>query len=153
IRTGENNTIIASIGTLSVSGSAVVTIVVQPTSAGSVVNSATVTGDLTGPHGNSASASQTTQVNAPSAMVTSPAASPAPSPTSSPKPSPTTTPTPGVDGPQISSVERFGFHAEPTTLLLRFNEALDPVRAQNVSDYRIIGPGGSTVAIASATYD
>ena len=58
-----------------------------------------------------------------------------------------------LPGPTINSVERFGFHAWPTTLVLHFNEALDPARAQDVANYRIVGPDGRTVAIASAVYD
>ena len=48
-----------------------------------------------------------------------------------------------VDGPHVTNVQRFGFHARPTTLVLRFNEALDPTRAQDVANYRIVGPAAS----------
>ncbi len=60
---------------------------------------------------------------------------------------------PPGDGPHVTNVQRFGFHAQPTTLVLRFNEALDPTRAQNVDNYRIVGPNGVPVAITSAVYD
>ena len=58
-----------------------------------------------------------------------------------------------VDGPHVTNVQRFGFHAQPTTLVLKFNEALDPTRAQNVANYQIVGPNGVPVAITSAVYD
>jgi hypothetical protein len=53
----------------------------------------------------------------------------------------------------VGSVQRFGFHAQPTSLVLTFNGSLDPVRAETASNYQIIGPGGRVVAISSATYD
>jgi uncharacterized repeat protein (TIGR03803 family) len=58
-----------------------------------------------------------------------------------------------VDGPHVTNVQRFGFHAQPTILVLQFNEALDPTRAQNVANYQIVGPNGVPVAITSAVYD
>jgi sugar lactone lactonase YvrE len=58
-----------------------------------------------------------------------------------------------VDGPHVTNVQRFGFHAQPTTLVLQFNEALDPTRAQNRANYQIVGPHGVPVAITSAVYD
>ncbi len=58
-----------------------------------------------------------------------------------------------VDGPHVTNVQRFGFHAQPTTLVLQFNEALDPTRAQNVANYQIVGPNGVPVAITSDVYD
>ena len=58
-----------------------------------------------------------------------------------------------VDGPHVTNVQRFGFHAQPTNLVLQFNEALDPTRAQNVANYQIVGPNGVPVAITSAVYD
>ena len=68
-----------------------------------------------------------------------------------------TTPTPvvvtPVDGPSVTSVARFGFHALPTSLVLTFNEAIDPARAVDVNNYRIVGPRGRKVAIRSALYD
>jgi DNA-binding beta-propeller fold protein YncE len=58
-----------------------------------------------------------------------------------------------ADGPHVKNVERFGFHAQPTTLVIQFNEALDPARAQNVANYRIVGPDGVRIAIIKAMYD
>jgi hypothetical protein len=63
-----------------------------------------------------------------------------------------TTPTPS-DGPRIGVVQRFGFHEMATRLVLRFNEPLDPARAQDVANYAIVADGGSAVAITSAVYD
>ena len=58
-----------------------------------------------------------------------------------------------VDGPHVTNVQRFGFHTQPTTLVLQFNEALDPTRAEDVANYQIVGPNGVPVAITSAVYD
>jgi streptogramin lyase len=57
------------------------------------------------------------------------------------------------DGPQITRVERVGFHFAPTTLVLTFNEPLDPTSAQNVGNYRIVGPRGWTIPVVSAVYN
>jgi streptogramin lyase len=59
----------------------------------------------------------------------------------------------GGDGPRVVSVLRFGFHAMPTTLVLGFSQALDPARAQDARNYRIVGPGGRPIAVDSAVYD
>jgi hypothetical protein len=55
----------------------------------------------------------------------------------------------------VISVHRFGFHALPTTLVLTFDAELDPGRAQNVANYRIVALGGSrrTMRIKAAVYD
>jgi hypothetical protein len=62
------------------------------------------------------------------------------------------TPT-GSDGPTIMSLERFGIHMQPTSLVLTFNDGLDPTFASDLANYKIVGPGGRTVAISSATFD
>jgi len=41
----------------------------------------------------------------------------------------------------------------PTTLVLTFNQALDPDTAQDANDYRIITPGGQTIRVKSAVHD
>jgi streptogramin lyase len=61
-------------------------------------------------------------------------------------------PAPG-DGPVVVSLVRLGFHAEPTTLVLTFDKALDPVRAQEVSNYRIVKLPGPSIRVASVRYD
>src|SRR5262249_22253578 len=61
-------------------------------------------------------------------------------------------PAPG-DGPTVLGLKRFGFHSQPTTLQLTFDKPLDPTTAQDVGNYRITGPSGSRVRIASVSYD
>jgi uncharacterized repeat protein (TIGR01451 family) len=67
----------------------------------------------------------------------------------------TTVASAGVEGPTVTGVERFGFHERPTTLVLTFDEPLDPGRAQNLANYRIVALGGSrrTIRIKKAVYD
>ncbi len=60
---------------------------------------------------------------------------------------------PAVDGPQVESVKRYGIHMQPTVLVVSFNEALDPVAAVNLGNYRITGPAGHSVRIRSAVFD
>jgi uncharacterized repeat protein (TIGR01451 family) len=52
-----------------------------------------------------------------------------------------------VEGPTVTSLKRFGFHARPTILVLVFDEPLDPASAQNHHDYRIVTVRGSHRAI------
>ncbi len=59
----------------------------------------------------------------------------------------------GSDGPQITSVQRFGYHHRRTTLVLTFDEPLDPTTATSLGNYRILGPSYRTIRIASAAYD
>src|SRR5208337_3189598 len=58
-----------------------------------------------------------------------------------------------TDGPQVTSVLRYGFHWQPTYLLLYFNVPLDPTSAQNPLNYRILGPGGHRITVVLAIYD
>jgi parallel beta-helix repeat protein len=60
---------------------------------------------------------------------------------------------PGVDGPTVESVKRFGIHMQPTVLVVSFSEALDPASAVNLRNYRITDPCGQPVRIRSAVYD
>jgi hypothetical protein len=46
-----------------------------------------------------------------------------------------------------------GFHYAPTTLIIGFNQPLDPSRADNPAAYTIVGPGGQRIAVGSAVYD
>ena len=55
--------------------------------------------------------------------------------------------------PTVTSVRRFGFHADPTRIVLGFSSPLDPARAQDLRNYRIVDPGNKAVSIDSATYD
>ena len=54
--------------------------------------------------------------------------------------------------PTVISVQRFGFHADPTRIVLGFSTGLDPIHAQDVHNYRIVGPGGQIIAVDKATY-
>lgn len=64
-------------------------------------------------------------------------------------------------GPVVTGVHRLGFHAQPTRIVLSFNEPLDAATAQNPANYQIValGPMGSrsgsdpTVRITQAVYD
>ncbi len=58
----------------------------------------------------------------------------------------------------VVTLQRFGFHHQPTLLVLTFSAALDPATSQNVSNYRLERLGHHqrpirTYRIASATYD
>jgi hypothetical protein len=65
-------------------------------------------------------------------------------------------------GPQVVSVQRFGFHDQPTSIVITFNEDLNPTSASNLNAYQIFAPGpgnqpgtanGVMVTIAAAIYD
>jgi type VI secretion system secreted protein VgrG len=58
-----------------------------------------------------------------------------------------------ADGPQVTNVQRFGVHAQPTFIVITFNSALDPVPAENVANYVIVGPGKHHVKVKSARYN
>jgi autotransporter-associated beta strand protein len=58
-----------------------------------------------------------------------------------------------TDGPRIVSMKRYGYHMIPTRIVLTFDQALDAVTAEDVKDYRIIGPTGRTIAVKKAVYD
>ena len=55
--------------------------------------------------------------------------------------------------PEITRVERYGYHMHPTFLVLFFNEELDPARAQDRHNYRIIGPSGQHIGVKAAFYN
>ncbi len=59
--------------------------------------------------------------------------------------------------PTVVSLERFGYHAGPTTLVLRFSAPLDAATATDVRNYRLsqVLAGGhrATIRIRSAAYD
>ena len=42
--------------------------------------------------------------------------------------------------PRSPMVKRFGYHTMPTTVVLTFNQALDPATAEDVHNYRIVSP-------------
>jgi hypothetical protein len=58
-----------------------------------------------------------------------------------------------VSAPTVLSLVRFGFHMQPTSLVLSFSSALDPTPAQNVSNYLLMTSSGTMIPIKSAVYD
>ena len=59
----------------------------------------------------------------------------------------------GVNGPQVTSVLRYGYHAQPTYLTISFDTALDPAPAQKAANYQIVGPNGRRIKVRSAVYN
>jgi hypothetical protein len=62
-------------------------------------------------------------------------------------------PTTDADPPMVVSLKRYGIHMQPTVLVLTFSAALDPARAGDVHNYRIISPARRTFRIKSAVYN
>ena len=62
-------------------------------------------------------------------------------------------PPPVITPPTVVSLKRYGIHRQPTTLVLAFNEQLDPARAEDAANYRLIAPNGRTITVDSASYD
>ncbi len=60
---------------------------------------------------------------------------------------------PPLDGPTVEFLRRYGIHMQPTVLVLTFNDGLDPASAQDLSNYKLVGPAGRSIAITSAVYD
>jgi hypothetical protein len=67
-----------------------------------------------------------------------------------------------VAAPTVVSLQRFGFHDQPTSLVLTFSTALNATSAQNVNNYQIVnmgGPGrdgnlvGEVIPVSLAVYD
>jgi hypothetical protein len=62
-----------------------------------------------------------------------------------------------VAAPTVLNLQRFGFHAQPTTFVLTFSTALDPVSAEDVSNYRLNRIHGhhlsQDILITAAVYD
>ena len=56
-------------------------------------------------------------------------------------------------GPSVMHVQRYGYHRHPTSIVLFFNEPLDPSRAEDVRNYRIDGPKGQSIGINTAHYN
>jgi uncharacterized repeat protein (TIGR01451 family) len=60
--------------------------------------------------------------------------------------------------PTVTSLQRFGFHEQPTEFVLTFSSALDPARAQDVQNYTLVpidsrGHAGRKIPLASAIFD
>jgi type VI secretion system secreted protein VgrG len=69
---------------------------------------------------------------------------------------------PAGDGPTVTQVLRYGYHYQPTVIVVHFSRALDAASASNVGQYTLVnlgGPGrggsrvGQRIAIGSAVYD
>jgi len=67
-----------------------------------------------------------------------------------------------ISPPTVGSTERFGFHNQPTSIVLTFTAALDPAQAEDVRNYQIetLGghgrggdPIGQITGVARADYD
>jgi uncharacterized membrane protein len=66
---------------------------------------------------------------------------------------PLTITAPPVKGPNVIGLVRIGYHALPTYYIVSFNQPLNPTAAENILNYRIVGPDGRAVPIISAHYD
>jgi hypothetical protein len=71
-------------------------------------------------------------------------------------------PSASQSAPTVQALQRIGFHAQPTQVVLTFTGHLDPGTTANLVNYHILSPGRDggfgtrddrTIAIASATYD
>jgi len=69
---------------------------------------------------------------------------------------------PQAVSPTVTSLLRFGFHAQPTVLVLRFSTPLNALRAEDVRNYAIVTLGGSgrggsraghRIGVSLAVYD
>ncbi len=69
---------------------------------------------------------------------------------------------PATPPPAVVALQRFGFHSQPTSLVIIFSAALAPTRAQNVAEYQLVtvvkGPHhrvrfGPRIPVAAAVYD
>jgi hypothetical protein len=58
-----------------------------------------------------------------------------------------------LNGPQVTGVARYGIHAQPTYLVINFNQTLDPASAVNLSNYLILAPTGQVIKVKSARYN
>ena len=56
-------------------------------------------------------------------------------------------------GPRLTGVKRYGFHAMPTTVVLTFDQPLDPGSAEDVRNYVIVDPSGHRIRINRAVLD
>lgn len=65
----------------------------------------------------------------------------------------TQTVTAAVGGPQVVSVQRFGYHEFPTTIVLTFDEPLSTTPAQNLANYHLTTSNHAALSLKSAVYD
>jgi hypothetical protein len=59
----------------------------------------------------------------------------------------------GPDGPRVTGVHWLGYHLQPATLFVGFDEPLLASTAQDTANYRITGPLGRALGVKSAVYD
>jgi uncharacterized repeat protein (TIGR01451 family) len=121
-------TITASLGTLAAGATDTMTIVVRPTAAGTLEDTAVVTANESDPVPDNNGADLVSRVTAP-------------------------TPRQPDAPPMVIGVQRFGIHMQLTRLVLRFSAPLDSASAQDTNNYRIISPAGRRIAVDSAFYD
>jgi hypothetical protein len=133
-----NNQLTAAFGSIAPGASASVTLILNPTATGTLTTGATVTSAL--PDVNPAT-------NIAASVVTVNAAS--------------TTPI-GGDGPRVLGVDRSGFHAHTSSILVTFDTALDVISAQSLNSYQLVSAGrdgkfgtkdDQTIPLSSATYN
>jgi photosystem II stability/assembly factor-like uncharacterized protein len=60
--------------------------------------------------------------------------------------------------PTVANLQRFGYHAQPTSIVLTFSEPMDSDRAETLGNYTLVAPGqghgrGRVIPLVSATYD
>jgi len=135
---GGTGTISGTIGTLALGASASFTVVVRvsPTTpdGATITNTADVTAATTDPNLANNTATVTTNVVAPLPLAS----------------------------PTVTDLQRFGFHEQPTVLVVSFSMPLDPARALDLADYRIVtlgGPGrggslkGHVTRVSTAVYN
>jgi hypothetical protein len=58
-----------------------------------------------------------------------------------------------VSGPQVSYVVRYGYHNQPTYLVINFAGGLDTTSAERASNYTITAPNGKRIRVRSAVYN
>jgi virginiamycin B lyase len=121
-----NGVVTFTIGTLAAGSSASFAVIVTPTGAGMLTNAAAASMDQTDP------TPADNSITLPTNVI----------PVS-------------VDGPTVTQVQRFGIHAQPTSLVLTFDEPLDPARAQDVRNYQIVDLAAPhrSIRITVAVYD
>ncbi len=63
----------------------------------------------------------------------------------------------GPAGPTVSSLQRFGFHRQPTSFVLTFDEALNATTAQIVNNYTLVrinrGHAGKPIPLTTVIYN
>jgi hypothetical protein len=55
--------------------------------------------------------------------------------------------------PTVSGIGRIGVHHQRTELIVTFDGVVDPVKAANPDNYKVITPSGRTIPIKSATFN